>query len=52
MAGLGPPIHDFDFGVALKSWMPAPSAGMTVFVKHQALSPPAIRTYTEPASSS
>jgi hypothetical protein len=29
MAGLGPPIHDFDFGVALKSWMPAPSAGMT-----------------------
>jgi len=22
MAGLGPPIHDFDFGVALTSWMP------------------------------
>jgi len=21
MAGLGPPIHDFDFGVALTSWM-------------------------------
>jgi len=30
MAGLVPAIHDFLFWYAVKTWMPATSAGMTV----------------------
>jgi putative proteasome-type protease len=38
------PIHDFDFGTALKSWMPGPSAGHDEGIfnsaEHTSLSPP------------
>jgi hypothetical protein len=40
MAGLVPAIHDFSFGVHLKTWMPATSAGMTS--KHAGYLLPAI----------